>query len=88
VVDSGGINSLTQLDFRRLFTIQERIKIDDAENNANLTKEQKAVIRTLQRDMALAEAIQLNDEDTIFGVNYLEQCGLIASGRASQILGS
>jgi len=79
---------LTQLEFRRLFTIQERITIDDADNSVTLSAEQKAVVRTLQRDMALATAIDLSDESTIFGVYYLEQCGLIASGRSTEILGS
>ena len=78
--------NITQLAFRRLFTPTERIGVDDAENNATLSSQQKATIRTMQRDMALAENISLVDHETIKGVNYLVYCNLITQSRADSIL--
>ena len=78
--------NLTQLAFRRLFTPTERISIDDAENNVALSSQQKATIRTMQRDMALATDISLTDPETIQGVNYLVYCNLITQSRADSIL--
>ena len=78
--------NLTQLAFRRLFAPTERISIDDAENNVALSAQQKATVRTMQRDMALATDISLTDPETIQGVNYLVYCNLITQARADSIL--
>jgi len=77
---------LTKFQFRSLFTFAERVEIDDFANNTNLTTDQKRQLKTLQYDLSIAESINLQDPLTIQGVQLLETLGLIAPGRASQVL--
>lgn len=77
---------LTHLEFRRRFTQAERIAVDNYASNTSLTAAQKATFCTLLEDMRVASGINLDDPGTIMGVKYLEQCGLIAVGRAAEIL--
>ena len=69
---------VTKLTFRRRFTLQERIAIDNSTD---------PVVRTLLTDLAMAEEINLDDTDLASGLAYVEQLGLIAPGRSSEILG-
>ena len=39
----------------------------------------------MQKDLDLAEAVNLDDADVIAGLQLLEQLGLIAAGRADEI---
>jgi hypothetical protein len=78
--------TLTKLEFRRLFTLAERSGIDDYAVSATLTDAQKAMTRTLQYDLSIASEVVLDDPLTATGVRMLEQYGLIAAGRATQIL--
>ena len=77
---------LTKLGYRNLFTLAERIAIDNYETNENLTADQKATLTSLHFDFRLAEDIDLADPQLIAGTQLLEQYGLIARGRAAQIL--
>ena len=70
---------LTKLEYLRLFTQQERIAIRTA---ADQTPELFDYLEMLK----LAEDINLDDPDTIGAVTLLELAGLIAPGRASEIL--
>lgn len=72
-------DTITRLAFRRRFTLPERIAIESAAQSS-------AAVRVLVGDMAAAEAIRLNDPDTIAGIGMLESEGLIAAGRADEIL--
>lgn len=89
LVSAGKIN-LTKLQFRRRFTLPERIAVDafnaSYEGNPMLTDEQKAAIRTNLKDYDEAFDIDLSDEGTIAGVQMYEALGLIAPGRAAEIL--
>lgn len=76
---------LTHLEFRRRFTLAERVAFDNFESGA-WSPEQKAMLRTITEDMRLATAIDLDDPDTLAGVQFLEQIGLLAAGRAAEIL--
>jgi hypothetical protein len=78
--------TLTKLEFRRLFTLSERAGIDDYVASSTLTDAQKAMTRTLQYDLSIASEVALDDPLTVAGVQMLEQFGLIAAGRAVQIL--
>lgn len=77
---------LTKLEFRKLFTLSERVIIDNAQTNPSISSENKAILFTMQKDMELATEIDLTNSDTIAGVNFLESLGLIATGRAEQVL--
>ena len=77
---------MTKLAFRRLFTQAERIAFDNFESDTKLSDEQKAFIRTFRTDLAMAEEINLNDEELSSGVEYLETCGLLSEGRAAEVL--
>lgn len=68
---------LTQLEFLRRFTATERITIRASTD---------PIIVDFMHLVNLAQDIRLDDPDTIMGVGYLEQQGLIAEGRAEDIL--
>lgn len=78
--------SLSKLEYRALFTLAERIAIDNFAANAGLTDIQKATLNTIHYDFQLANDINLSDPYTIQGTQLLESYGLIAAGRAAQIL--
>lgn len=72
---------VTKLEYLRLFTQEERVAIRTAAK-AN------AVLEDYMELLALAEIVDLSDADTVAGVNALEMAGLIAPGRAQEILGA
>ncbi len=86
-----GAVALTKLQFRRLFSPEERIKVDafnvSFENHPLLSKDQKASIRTALADYNVASDIRLDDAATIAALYMYEALGLIAFGRAKEILG-
>jgi len=69
---------LTKLQFLRLFTTGERIAIRASTD---------PVIVDFMQLLDLAQDVRLDDPDTVQGVHYLESEGLIAAGRAAEILG-
>lgn len=69
---------LTKLQFLRLFTTAERIAIRASSD---------PVIVDFLQLLDLAQDVRLDDPDTVQGVHYLESEGLIAAGRAAEILG-
>ena len=77
---------LTHLEFRRLFTLQERIAFDNFEENPALAPEHKQTLRTLMKDMELAQVLDLKDPDLIAGVSAIQAFGIIAPGRAAEVL--
>lgn len=77
---------LTKYQFRKLFTFNERVIIDNAPTNTTLPEQIRAAVKTLLVDLQLLEEVDLDNADLINGVNLLEQMGLIAAGRAAEIL--
>ena len=71
--------TLTKLEYLRRFTVDERVVIRAA-------AEQNAVLADYLQLMELAQDINTSDADTIASVTMLEQAGLIAAGRAQEIL--
>ena len=71
--------TLTQLEYLRRFTVEERVAIRAA------AKQNPRLADYLQL-MELAQYINTGDADTIAAVTLLEQTGLIAAGRAQEIL--
>lgn len=78
---------LTRLEFRRRFTLTERVAVDDSPNNAALPAQARAAARTLLTDLSLAEEIDLDDPDVAQGLQFFASLGLIAPERVAQILG-
>lgn len=82
VIDSGGItpaNRITKLAFRNRFT--------PAEKNALYTAAKSSVdIQIYLDDVSAATFIDLQRADTRANVQALETAGLLAAGRAMQIL--
>ena len=71
--------SWTQTQWKRRFSQQERLDIREAAIN-------NATLADFMDLMNSAEEISNDDPDTIAAVNMLEQVGLIAAGRAQEIL--
>ena len=71
--------TMTKLEYLRRFTVEERVAIRAA-------AEQNAVLADYLQLMELAQDINTGDADTIAAVTMLEQAGLIAAGRAQEIL--
>jgi hypothetical protein len=81
---------LTKLEFRRKLTDAERPYIDEFnatfESNGLLTVEQKRAIRSGLEDYKVAQEVNLDDPQTQAMVQLYEALGLIAAGRATEIL--
>ena len=71
--------TLTKLEYLRRFTVDERVAIRAA-------AAQNPVLADYLQLMELAQEINTADADTISAVTMLEQSGLIAAGRAQEIL--
>ena len=79
-------NAVTKYAFRKLFSLTERVAIDNFENSTSLTDGQKALLKTVLKDLELSGEVQLFNPDVTAGVTLVEQMGLIAAGRAAEIL--
>lgn len=71
---------LTKLEYLRRFTQEERIAIRAA-------AKQSAQLEDYLSMLELAQDVTLSDPDTQGAVQMLEHAGLIAPGRAAEILG-
>jgi hypothetical protein len=78
----------TKLQFRCLFTMEELVGIDNYTENATLSPSAKATMLTILTNFGIATQIDLLDPRTQQGVNFIESIGLIAPGRAAEILGA
>lgn len=81
---------ITKLAFRNRFTQAEKVTIEMAQlDNPAATMQaraQAAALRASQQDIVCATYIDLGRADTRAGVQQLESAGLLAAGRAAQIL--
>jgi hypothetical protein len=77
---------LTKYQFRMLFTLNERVAIDNAQSNSKLTPAQKALLYTMQTDLNVSGEVDLHLPNTIAGVEYLVSIGLLTADRARQVL--
>ena len=87
---------LTKLQFRNLFSPEEKVAIEFASlDNPSASQDvrlQAAGLRVFLADVESATpepdgtSIDLDDPRTVAGVNALESYGLIATGRAAEIL--
>lgn len=81
---------VTRAAFRARFTQAEKVAIElaglDDPSAPMEARSHAAAIRTYQKDVDAAEFIDLNDSATVGGVRALEAAGLLADGRAAEIL--
>lgn len=81
---------ITKLAFRNRFTKAEKAGIEfaalDDPTAPIAQRQQAAALRADLKDQEQATFIDLDDEDTRTGVLTLESVGLIAAGRAVEIL--
>lgn len=81
---------ITRLAFRNRFTLAEKtgLELASIDNPAAdmPTRQQSAMLRAYLADVAAASFIDLARPDTRAGVQVLETAGLLAAGRAAEIL--
>ena len=77
---------LSKLEFRKLFSIPERISIDNSPNNPELPQDVRYTMVTILNDLNSAEFIELDNPDVAVAVGFIESVGLISTGRTPQIL--
>jgi len=81
---------VSPLAFRQRFTRAERAAIEwaavDRADQPDAQRMQAAELRATLKDQGQAKYIDLDDPETIDGVQLLESFGLIHSGRAVEIL--
>jgi hypothetical protein len=77
---------ITKFQFRKLFTFDERVMIDNAQYNAALSGRVKATLATLMKDLEISNIIQLGTPDVTNGVKFLVTSGFITKSRADRIL--
>ena len=81
---------ITKLAFRNRFTSAEKAAIEFAcldDPAASMPQRlQSAALRANQADLAAANFVDLARKDTREGVQFLETAGLLAEGRALEIL--
>ena len=86
------LRRVSTLAFRRRFTKAERIAIEwaavDRADQSLAQRQQAAALRATLADQNAAKLIDLDDADSVTGVQDLEAMGLIELGRAAQILTS
>ena len=81
---------LTRLQFRNRFTAQEKAQLElaamDDPSAEPAQRLQSASLRAYLADLAAAEFVDLAEQSTVAGVNALEAAGLLAEGRAAEVL--
>lgn len=78
--------AITKYQFRKLFTLTERVAVDNAPTNPEIPANYRAMLFTLLKDLEVSGEVEMFNPDVHAGVNLLEQLGLIGVGRAAQIL--
>lgn len=80
------INEVTKYQFRKLYTLTERVNIDNVAQNPAIPAQYKAILATIQKDLEVSAIVQLWNPDVAAGVRLCETLGLLGPGRANQIL--
>lgn len=77
------VREVSGVSYLRRFTQLERIAIREAAKTSAVLDD---YLRLLDITIAQGGIVNLDDVDTVTAVNMLEQAGLIAAGRAAEIL--
>jgi hypothetical protein len=78
--------AITKYEFRKLFTLNERVAVDNVQSNTNIPANYRAILLTMAKDMELSAVVDLTNPDVMSGTQLLEQLGLLAVGRSATIL--
>ena len=79
--------ALTKYEFRKLFTMDELVKMDNLSSFVQLTPIQAAQYNTLVKNFEAASEIDLDNPDVIYGLGLLSQFGVLTPERRDAILG-
>jgi hypothetical protein len=77
---------LTKYQFRQLFTLNEKVAIDNFALNPAIPANYKAILTSVMKDLELSQVIHLDNPQVLAGVQLLAQLGLIAAPRVAQIM--
>lgn len=77
---------ITKFQFRKLFTFNERLAIDNVQYNTALSGSVKAAIMTMQKDVDVSAIVNIHMPEVIAGVNFLCTVGILSPQRAARIL--
>lgn len=77
---------ITKFQFRKLFTLEERIALDNAQYSSSIPPRVKATLFTLMKDLEVSNVIQLGTPEVTNGIKYLMSVGLLTKTRADRIL--
>lgn len=77
---------LTKYEFRKLFTLNEKVAIDNAQLNTAIPANYRAILFSVMKDLELSQIIHLDNPDVINGVGLLVTMGLLAAARRDQVL--
>lgn len=77
------VREVSGVSYLRRFTQSERIAIRAAASQSGVLDD---YLKLLDATIQQGGIVNLDDEDTVAAVNLLEQAGLIADGRAVEIL--
>jgi hypothetical protein len=77
---------LTKYQFRQLFTLNEKVAIDNFKDNPGIPANYKAILVSVMKDLELSEVVHLDNPQVAQGIALLEQLGLLAAGRGTQIM--
>jgi hypothetical protein len=80
------VNEVTKYQFRKLYTLTERVAVDNAPNNTAIPAQYRAILVTMLKDLEVSGIVQLWNPDVQAGVRLCETLGLIGPGRSNQIL--
>jgi hypothetical protein len=75
----GGRRIISKLEFLRLFSAEERITL-------RTVAKSNPVVEDYMQLLELAEEINLDDPDTVSGVQIMEAATLLGAGRSAEIL--
>ena len=83
VVVDVAVREVSGVAYLRRFTQEERIAIREAASQSAVLDD---YLKLLDATIQQGGIVDLDDEDTVAAGNLLEQAGLIAAGRAAEIL--
>lgn len=78
--------TVTKYEFRKLFTSDELVKMDNLTTFISLTPLQAAQYNTLVKNFEAASEIELDNLDVIYGLGLLTQFGVLTPERRDAIL--
>ena len=76
---------VTKFQFRKLFTFNERLAVDNIQYNTALSGSVKAAVSTMQKDVEVSAVVNLHMPDVIAGINFLTSIGILSPQRAIRI---